>query len=171
MTDFNPIKLKITDDMLDQAQRRNKGAYNSNSFMAGAGNVVGFLGEYMVQSIRSDFEFKDDFNYDFISKGRKVDIKTKKQNVPTDPLGMYEASIADESLHQKVDYYVFCRVYWDNIKKTYPFGWILGVISKEKYFKNARRLKKGEKDGSNGYIVKNNCWNISYDKLDKLEEE
>ena len=160
---YNPIKIEITDEMMRLAASRDKGAYNDRSFMAGAGNVVGFLGEYMTLTLRPDMELHDTFDYDILFRGLKIDVKTKFQGVPRDPCGYYEASVDVNSLHQNTDYYIFCRVYREC--DSYPHGWVLGGISKKSFLSNGRRIKKGDKDGDNGYVVRQDCINIRYDKL------
>ena len=43
-------------------------------------------------------------------------------------------------------------------------------MSKDDYFGGARFLKKGQKDGSNGFYVKADCYNMEIKKLQSLEE-
>lgn len=83
------------------------------------------------------------------------------------PEGYYEASVDVNSLHQDLDYYIFCRIYKKD--ETYPYGWILGGISKQEFLKSSRKLTKGQKDGDNGYIVRQDCYNIRYDALRPLK--
>ena len=163
---FNPIKIQITEAMVKTANERDQGAYNNRSFMNGGGNVVGFLGEYIVKEVRPDFEHVDTFNYDFISEDRTFDVKTKKQTVSRDPLPYYEASVDVNSMHQDTNYYIFCRIFSND--GEYPYGWILGIIGKQDFLDKSRKLKKGEKDGNNGYVVKQDCYNIRYDQLRPL---
>jgi len=160
---YRPVKVSITDDMIARSRERDQGKYNDKSFMDGAGNFVGFLGEEITHKVRPDLEFVNSFDYDFKLKNQTVDAKTKHQSVPKTPKEYYEVSICKDSLHQQVDLYVFCRIYVD--KEKYPYGWVLGGISKKEYFEKARFLKKGERDGDNGYIVRQDCWNLRLDQL------
>ena len=43
----------------------------------------------------------------------------------------------------------------------------IGEYDKEKYFKDARFLKKGQRDGDNGFVVKADCYNMAISKLNK----
>jgi hypothetical protein len=167
---FNPLKILITKEMFDRATERDCGQMNRNSFMKGRGNIVGFLGEELVQSLSPDFKLVDGYDYDFEFRGLKVDVKTKRQTVAFAPKPDYEASIAQESLHQKANCYIFCRVYQDPKTKEYPFGWILGAISKMRYFEMSRKLEKGQKDGNNGFVVVNDCHNLEYRLLSPIED-
>jgi hypothetical protein len=169
MPAFKPIKVNITEEMMAKAIERDKGAYNNRSFMKGKGNVVGFLGEYIVQHIRPDFEHVDTFNYDFVSNERTIDVKTKYQTVSKDPLPYYEASVDVNSMHQDTQFYIFCRIYRDR-DGNYPYGWILGGIGKEEFLKRSRRLYKGDQDGNNGYIVQQDCHNLEYRDLKPLKK-
>ena len=175
MNQYKPIKVIITKEMIETAIARDPGKYNENSFKHGAGNVVGFLGEYMFQKVRPDFKHIDNFDCDFegASKGKPitVDVKCKTQSVPFEPKGYYEASICKDSLHQKTDGYVFCRAYYDKEKDTFPYGWVIGSISRKEYFEMARYLEKGTKDGDNGYVVQQSCYNIKYSELRPLSAQ
>jgi len=167
---YRPIRVKITEEMLEKANSRDNGKYNNRSFMGGEGNIVGFLGEYMVLSLRPEYEHIDSFDYDLMADGFKVDVKTKTQNVDRIPENYYEASVDVNSMHQDTEYYIFCRVYKDK-DGNMPHGWVIGSISKKKFLEKARRLTKGDPDGDNGYIVKQDCHNIKYDKLKPLKKK
>ena len=161
------IKVEITPKMLKEAGLRDTGAYGKTSFMNGKGNIPGFLGEYMVMSVLGDkCRLADEYDYDIIcSEGRTIDVKTKVTTVVPKPF--YEASIAETSLHQKVDEYVFCRVFKDKAG-TYTHGWVIGKITKANYFKQAVFLKKNTIDKSNNYKVRASCYNLPYSKLNKF---
>ena len=123
-----------------------------NSITKGEGNAAGFLAEIVVASLL-DAEMKSTKNYDLVLKnGDTVDVKTKRTKVP--PKDYYECSIAETSLHQDCDYYVFTRCLPDGTI------YILGDCSKSDYFERAKFLKQGEPDGDNGFIVKANCFNL-----------
>ena len=164
---IDPIKVIITPDMIEKAKERDKGKYNNRSFMNGDGNFVGFLGEYIVSFLRPDLIHVDCFNYDFLFRNLKLEVKTKHQTVPHSPRGDYEASVDVNSMHQETDFYIFCRIY--KIKNEYPYGWVMGGISKANFLIQSRKLIKGDKDGDNGYIVKQDCYNIYYNKLRPLK--
>ena len=165
---YNPIKIQITPEMLERAKSRDCGQMNSKSFMKGKGNIVGFLGEEMVQSLSKDFIWKDSYDYDFSFKGRTVDVKSKYQSSPLPPKPNYEASIGKDSLHQRTEFYIFCRIYRDK-DGNYPHGWILGAISKEEYFKKAHKLLKWQIDPSNNFYVREDCYNLPYSELHHIK--
>jgi len=160
---YDPIKVLVKQYMIEKAIARDKGKYNDRSFMDGKGNFVGFLGEYITHYVRPDFKHVDTFNYDFIWRDKTIDAKTKHQTVEYTPPGYWEASVDVNSMHQETDYYIFCRIYKNG--DQWPYGWILGGISKEAFLCKSRKLQEGEQDGDNGYIVKHDCYNIRYDQL------
>ena len=167
---YNPIQIQITPQMLQSSKLRDCGQMNSQSFMKGKGNIVGFLGEEMVLSLSKDFSLVDSYDYDFLFKDRyKIDVKTKYQTMSFAPKPNYEASVARDCLHQRTDYYVFCRVYRDK-NGEYPYGWILGFISKKRYFENSKKLLKGDLDPSNNFTVREECHNLPYSELFEMEK-
>lgn len=172
---YLPHEVRITPEMIQKATERDKGKYNNRSFMDGKGNFVGFLGEYITQYIRPELIHVDSFNYDFLLGKKKIDVKTKYQTIAYAPKGYYEASVDVNSMHQETDYYIFCRIYREEhlidgkTEYKYPYGWVLGGISKESFLKESRKLIKGELDGDNGYIVKQDCYNIRYDQLKPIK--
>lgn len=169
------IKVIISEEMFKRAKEKADaiGCMGRRSFRHGKGNLVGFLGEEMVKETYPKFRHVDKYSHDFEYLGKTIEVKTKQQNIITAPKGDWEASIVSYSLdenYQSPDRYIFCRVYRDK-DGNFPFGWILGSISCEKYKEKSRLLKKGNLDGDNGYIVKNDCYNIFYEELDNWSAE
>jgi hypothetical protein len=155
-------KVDITPEMLVKANDRDHGAYNKMSFMNGAGNVVGFLGEYMFESICDGARHVDEYNHDFEWNGVTIDVKTKSQNVPHQPKGFYEATVTTESLQfQHPDYYVFCRIV--KVDGEYKYGWVMGGISYNELMRVGRQVKKGDDEGN--MVFKKDGINIRYDQL------
>ena len=162
----------ITEEMLSKSSERDHGKYNDKSFMNGLGNIPGFLGEYILADIRPDLKHVfTSYDYDFLQAdgNTTVDSKCKTHKVPKAPLWNHEASICVDSLHQQVDNYVFSRVYYDKLNGCYPYGWIIGGISKKEFFEKARPLKKGQRDGDNGYVVRQDCYNFHYLNLHPIK--
>lgn len=155
--------------MLKNAKERDCGQMNKRSFMKGAGNIIGFLGEEMVKKYSKLFIADESYDHDFLINGKGVDVKTKRQTVSYDPKENYEASVAMTSMHQDTDYYIFCRVFKDE-SGNFPYGWIIGAISKKDFVKRSTAMTKGQLDKSNGYFVKENCYNITYDKLLPIDD-
>lgn len=153
------VEVKITDEMLIKARQKaiDLGLIN-NSIERGAGNLIGFLGEFIAQKVIGG-RVKNTYEYDLILKdGTKIDVKTKRTSVA--PKDYYECSIANYNIKQDCDEYCFVRV-----KNTLDIGWYLGRVGKEEYFKKAKFLKKGEQDGDNGYVVKADCYNLMIKEL------
>ena len=69
----------------------------------------------------------------------------------------------DPSIDFNCDMYAFVRV-----KNDLTVGWFLGVKTSKDYFEKARFLKKGDKDGDNGFTVRGDCYNMKISELDKV---
>lgn len=153
------IEFEVTKDMLEKAEEKAKKLGElRNSVSRGEGNIAGYIGE-MVVAQAIDADVVDTYDFDLRTKeGKTIDVKTKRTTV--EPKEFYECSVAAFNTKQKCDYYAFVRVL-DNYKKA----WLLGYYPKTKYFEDARFLKKGTKDGSNGFIVKADCYNIEITRL------
>ena len=111
-----------------------------DSIRNGKGNLIGFIGEYCVSSILKDSVISNTYDYDLIHNNETYDIKSKQTSVI--PSMDYECSVADYNTKQKCDYYIFTRVLWkkENIR---PDGvYVMGYYQKDRYFKDARFLKK-----------------------------
>jgi len=158
------IAVTITPEMLEKAKAKaaEMGKLN-NSIMSGAGNLTGFLGEEIVLASCDRFTEDNTYQYDMLLDGKyKIEIKTKLQTSKYPPQQRYEASITDYNPNQETDYYIFCRV-----TKDLTLGWICGIISKEAYFNKAVFHAKGDRDESNDFTFKCDCYNIPYYKLEK----
>jgi hypothetical protein len=55
--------------------------------------------------------------------------------------------------------------------EEYTRAWVLGWYDKDAYFKNARKLTKGDFDGDNGFIVKADCHNLQISQLNSFERD
>lgn len=159
------IEVKITEEMKKKAWRkaREMGRIN-NSITRGDGNIAGFLGEEVANFLIKG-EVTNTYDYDIIKDGRKYDVKTKR--CTSQPKNYYECSVAAFNTKQKCDEYVFVRI--ENVKGKWGRAWVLGYYPKDKYFEDAKFLKKGQKDGDNGFLVKANCYNMSIKDLNKYE--
>ena len=162
------IEVELTIEMRQIAwsKARDMGRLK-NSIMSGEGNEVGFLGELVCQKILGGV-LTNTYEYDIIlPDGRSADCKSKK--CTSIPYPHYECSIANFNTSQKCDFLAFARIEFLNGK--YTRGWFLGVIKKEEYFERARKLIKGTTDGSNGFKVRADCYNLRIDELyDSIEE-
>jgi hypothetical protein len=158
------IKIDIDNKVIYNSILKSKSMGElKDSIRNGKGNLIGFIGEYCVQSILKDSIISNTYDYDLICNDKKYDIKSKQTSVV--PSMDYECSVADYNTRQKCDYYVFTRVLWKKESIRPESVYIMGYYEKEKYFKDARFLKKGDIDGSNGFVVRADCWNMKYSEL------
>jgi hypothetical protein len=152
-------EVVITDEMLIEARRKSvEMGQLHNSITRGAGNLAGFIGEEIAAHVLGAMA-ENTYDYDLVlPDGSKVDVKTKRTSVM--PKEHYECSVAALNTKQDCDYYAFVRVLND-----LSVGWFLGVYPKEKYYQDANLLEKGDKDPSNGYVVKTSCYNLPISSL------
>ena len=156
-------EILITEEMIKNATNKAKemGKLN-NSITKGQGNIAGFIGEEIVLNY-IDAERINSYDYDLqLSDGRKIDVKTKRTTVK--PRTNYDCSVASFNTKQKCDLYIFCRVLNDMSK-----GWILGYKDKEKYFNQARFMKKNQIDPANNFRVKADCYNVAIQDLESID--
>lgn len=157
------IEITITEDIVRQARERAvRMGELRNSIRHGEGNLVGFIGEIIVNEYIGG-ELVDTYDYDLTMGGIKFDVKTKETTVKPKPY--YECSIADFNPNQNCDHYIFARVH-----KNLDRCWILGFKSKGAYFAESRFLKKGDVDGDNGFVVKADCHNLEISRLEPMEQ-
>ena len=170
------IEVTFSDDVIAIAQQQadQLGSLN-NSIEGGKGNLAGFIGEMMVASycgVHPSWAESDSPSYQFDIKVPhpelsfiSFEVKTKRTTTSPDP--HYDASVASCNTTQKCDWYVFTRVLVanDGEKRILPRGWILGYMPSYDYYKRARFLKKGDYDPSNGFYVKQDCYNMAYSDL------
>lgn len=160
------IEVKITDEM-------KKGAYNKalemgelrNSITKGQGNIAGFLGEFVANSIICG-SVSNTFDYDITDGLIKYDVKTKR--CTSKPRDFYECSVASFNIKQKCDRYVFVRLEFK--KNEWTRAWMLGWMGKQDYFKKSKQLKKGDIDTSNNFKVKADCYNLKIKDLNQFKE-
>ena len=155
------IEVKITDSMKRRAYRKaiSMGKLR-NSITKGEGSVCGFLGEEIANTVIHG-DITNTYDYDIIKDDVTYDVKTKR--CTSKPKDYYECSVAAFNTKQKCDNYVFVRI--EYIHGEAKRAWILGCYSKQEYFQDAKFLKKGQKDGDNGFIVKADCYNMPINKL------
>ena len=152
-------EVVITDDMLVEARRKSvEMGRLHNSITRGSGNLAGFIGEEIAATVLGALS-ANTYDYDLIMPdGTKIDVKTKRTSVK--PLPHYECSVAALNTKQDCDYYAFVRVLND-----LSVGWFLGVYPKDLFFQESTLLEKGQKDPSNGFIVKTSCYNLPISHL------
>jgi len=156
------IVLPTSKDMIKLAKRRAKRMPPlKNSIRNGGGNVVGCLGEIALNVLlMGELVGHECYDYDLLYRGgTKIEVKSKDTTV--EPQAEFEASLNNHNTKQKCDIYAFCRV-----KKDLSIAWLCGMIRKQNFLNQSRFLKKGTRDGSNGYIVKADCWNMFHYDLE-----
>jgi|TARA_R110000787_G_scaffold276877_1_gene385908 hypothetical protein len=155
-------EIDVTPNILKDAEQRAKEmGHLNNSITKGDGNVSGFIGELLTCSLIPDSKISNTYDYDIVSEDKHIDVKTKRTKVK--PRNYYDCSIASLSTHQKCTHYIFTRVLYD-----YSKAWVLGWMGRDEYFNKARFLKKGDKDGDNGFIVKADCYNLAIKDLNDI---
>lgn len=156
------IKINIKPEWKTTAKEMSEdmGVLN-HSIMRGAGNFAGFLGELVVANYLG-VELCHTYDYDLIYDDKKVDVKTKQCTSPPKP--HYECSIANYNHTQRCDEYIFVRIE----KNHFETAWILGKMPRAEYISKAVFIKKGTVDPSNGFIVREDCYNLPISKLYEL---
>lgn len=156
------IELEVSSDQFVRARKKaiDMGRL-ANSITNGGGNLAGFIGEIVVTDYLKATE-KNTYDYDIVDNlNNKIDVKTKRCN--SEPKSHYDCSIAAHGTKQKCDMYIFVRVL-NNFSKA----WILGQITKDKYFEKATYHKKGDLDDDNKFKYKTNCYNVRISDLDTV---
>jgi hypothetical protein len=166
------IELPL-DTMYDEAQRRADACPALRQSMRGqAGNEVGAMGEVMAMRYLSAIgvEYRDDsqINHDLVTAYGTMDIKTKERTVP--PLPHYDCTVPDyNSAVQRPDFYLFVSLQSDGSIGCRRFvkGWILGSISRERFYRIARVWKPSQIDDTNGWSATILCRNVSVQELSR----
>ena len=160
------IKVKITEEMIKRAEERaNEIPKSKNTFMPHERHVIGFLGEEMFNRVfpmAKQSKGSNVYNYDYLMANKRFEIKTKMCS--SDPRPDYECSIYTY-YEQKADVYLFCR-----IKKefgSYPYGWVLGYITKRNFDDKKFLIKKGTKQ-PNGFTTRVDTWNVYIKDLNAI---
>jgi hypothetical protein len=152
------VELEIKKEWLEDARKKaNEMGRLKHSILKGNGNITGFVGEFMVSNYLKA-RIENTYDYDIVKYDIKIDVKSKK--CTSIPKPEYDCSVPAYNTRQNCDYYVFTRI-MDNFET----GWICGIISKEKFFKNARLYKKGEIDKSNWMEFKEDSYNMKIKDL------
>ena len=165
------IQIKTTKEMIVHSYYKSvQMGELKNSIMNGKGNFIGFIGE---AATKSYFQIPittnhNTYDYDLVLNNDTIDVKSKKTSVIPSP--DFECSVAAYNTKQKCKYYLFTRVYQPKDKKLPTEVFLMGYYPKDLYYQNARFLKKGEIDGTNGFVVRDNCYNMYYKDLLPVEQ-
>lgn len=132
----------------------------NNSITGGDGNFAGRLGELALAK-HLGIEVQDDYSYDLVKDGKTIEVKTKRRSV--DPQEHYDVSVAETSRHQRPDVYAFISITLDDRKVKRV--WLCGYMDCDQYFATAKKMKKGQRDNSNGFKTHADMYNMAISRL------
>jgi hypothetical protein len=107
--------------------------------------------ERAMSDLGIDWSLEADWNYDYKSDGRTVEVKTKERSVAPRP--EYEASVYEYNhQRQNADWYAFVSLkFADGYNKEskearykYSVGWVVGCIQREDFAQVARVVEVGD---------------------------
>lgn len=140
------IKIYLTDAEILEAKRLYDFKKLNNSITEGESQIYGALGEVMVMNFfklyYQNVEYVGSYDFDLKINGKKIDVKTIKTD--KEPTKHFNANISAYNITQKTDYYLWCSVA-ENMK----YGYIIGYMEKDEFYKIAQLKKKGEIDWGN----------------------
>jgi hypothetical protein len=151
------IEIQISQNQRDRAQILFDFGILNNSIREGDGKLTGALGEIVVFDYYSSKGRKvihaQEFNYDLLIEGFKVEIKTMARNGI--PKLENNCHLSNHNAKQRCDYFIFVDVLND-----YSRAWIKGVISRQRFDEIKVFKKKGEFDGP-FFQFKSDTWIIT----------
>ncbi len=137
------IKIYITPEQLDEAQRLYHFKTLNNSITKGESQIYGAIGEIIamdyLRSLNKQVEYVGAYDYDLQINGKKIDVKTFKTN--KEPTNDFNANISAFNHTQKTDFYLWCSV-----AINMEYGYIIGYLEKDEFYRIAELKKKGEID-------------------------
>jgi hypothetical protein len=154
------VSVTPEDIVISKIRAEELGVLNQ-SILNGNGNLTGCIGETVVAKYLGT-DITGNYDHDIVWNGLRMEVKSKLTSVY--PKKEYECSVAAANPNQKCDLYVFTRVHVDM-----DTAYILGYITKEDFFRKADRLYKGMVCGSNGFVVRENCYNVTISDLMSFE--
>jgi hypothetical protein len=135
------IEFDITQEQRDRANKLYSFNVLNNSIRQGEGNVIGALGEIVVfdhyTAIGRHVVHAQDFNFDLLIEGFKIEVKTQEQR--SIPLPVYTCHVPDYNSTQECEFYCFVFIHPDMTK-----GWLAGYISRSQFNQIKKLKKKGE---------------------------
>lgn len=143
---------------------REAGGHLRNSITKGGGTLTGFIAERglteILKLVGCKASIAGEYNFDVRCNLKTLEVKAKKTTV--EPKKYYDNSVSNFNARQKADFYVFTRVKWEDPRNEDLGGtlYFCGFVPCVELKKRARFLKKGGRDGDNGYVVKADCWNL-----------
>lgn len=127
--------------------------------------MAGLLGEVIFEQLYPNAKLAKDISFDYLYKGRKIDVKCKLRNHPpriTDDASIFEYQLANCT----ADVYYFMSTTMD-FERVWLCGWIrkLDLIQHPK----RRVWKKGEMDKKNGKVFGADTLNLSYKFMNRIK--
>ena len=165
-------EIQISPKMLAQAQKK-LAAINAkkNLGLSKFGSeydriLVGYIGEQIIMEYLKIHTDSDEFDYDLLYRGKKLEVKTISCKFK--PLPHYWCTVNSHDLKgvhkQTADYYLFLRILNDKSK-----GWILGGMACTDFFKKGKFVPKGTDFGKFKFY-KANATILPINELVKIEE-
>jgi hypothetical protein len=174
------IHVSLTDELQREAQRRADAMpVLKNSQRGAEANTVGCLGELVVEHVLQqngvpfDREHKTTHDLAF-PDGRTMEIKTKDRTVVPQPF--YDCTLPAYNIeHQQANMFTFVSLYRPSkdLKgkaENYTDAYVLGVIGKSKFRRDAKYWEKGSVDPSNETKFWTACYNVYVNQLMDFEE-
>ncbi len=126
--------------------------------------IAGFIGEEIVSNILGG-EIENTYDYDVVRSGKKYDVKQKDALAHLTRITNAQLLHLTQSKNVTPMYLLECNTKTINLDQ-------LGCWDKKNkndYFREAKKLKKGQVDPSNNFTVKADCYNLSISELKPLE--
>jgi hypothetical protein len=137
------IKIDITEEQILQARKLYNFKALTNSITQGESQIYGALGEviamHFLRSINKPVQYVGSYDYDLEINGKKIDVKTIQTD--KEPTNDFNANIDASNTRQKTDFYLWCSV-----SKSMKYGYIIGYLAKDEFYKISQLKKKGEID-------------------------
>lgn len=169
---YGYIIVPVTKEMNAEAESR---AFSlgpvTGSIRNGMGNRVGYIGQIAVRDAIGGMKELDTRDFDLVYEGTTpVEVKTKDRTVPPKP--HYECSVAEMNHSQNASFYVFVSVTrlsaYNRVASDYNTAFILGYMQTSEYLQTATHMKIGDRDPSNNFTVRANCYNLPIRALNRF---
>lgn len=169
-----PVPVNIRDDtrerLLERARKWSEEVKDISweSLNEDGNRIAGKYGELVFHEVFGG-TIEDDYDYDILYDGMKVDVKTSQRTAPA--VWHNRAVIPAEKYEQDCDVYYWISVF--GVDSEDPFGkaWLCGWMEPEEFFEKCRFTKKGDVLGVTKMPV--NMYSLFYNELKhrRLPEE
>lgn len=164
------LKVEITSEMVAEAEKRNKENWeiyhNTGTLLTEKTEYIrkfGYLGEAIVCRSFPKLKYTETPTHDLEFNSFRFEVKSKSCN--TMPKDNYTASVMAYQKDRELDYFIFTRII-----QNCTYGWILGWITKERFFEDSKLIRKGTKNknftvDNDRYCIKIGELNNPYDLI------